>query len=103
MSDTSHILGLPYIQPAQAQKHVTHNEAIRVLDALVQLSVEDRDQTAPPATPTSGDRHILAANASGVWTGLDRTDPLPFTRARLGRSTRPKTGGKQWFAKKVRR
>jgi hypothetical protein len=60
MSDTSHILGLPYIQPAQAQKHVTHNEALRVLDALVQLSVEDRDQTAPPATPTSGD-----------WTGQD--------------------------------
>jgi hypothetical protein len=71
MSDTSHILGLPYIQPAQAQKHVTHNEALRVLDALVQLSVEDRDQTAPPATPNSGDRHIVAANASGVWTGQD--------------------------------
>jgi hypothetical protein len=71
MSDTSHILGLPYIQPAQAQKHVTHNEALRVLDALVQLSVEDRDQTAPPATPTSGDRHIVAANASGDWTGQD--------------------------------
>jgi hypothetical protein len=71
MSDTSHILGLPYIQPAQAQKHVTHNEAIRVLDALVQLSVEDRDQTVPPATPTSGDRHIVATGASGDWTGQD--------------------------------
>ncbi|KAG1713724.1 hypothetical protein GQR58_002194 [Nymphon striatum] len=71
MSETSHVLGLPYIQPAQAQKHVTHNEAIRVLDALVQLSVLDRDQTAPPASPSSGDRHIIAAGASGDWTGQD--------------------------------
>ncbi len=36
-------LQLPYIMPSQAQKHVTHNEAIRTLDALVQLAVLDRD------------------------------------------------------------
>ena len=71
MSDQSQILSMPYIQPAQAQKHVTHNEAIRVLDALVQLSVEDRDQTAPPASPTSGDRHIVGAGATGDWASKD--------------------------------
>ncbi|MDB4213361.1 DUF2793 domain-containing protein [Octadecabacter sp.] len=71
MSESSHTLGLPYIQPAQAQKHVTHNEAIRVLDALVQLSVADRDQTAPPPTPTAGDRHIVGPSASADWTGQD--------------------------------
>ena len=39
MSDiTTHLL-LPYILAAQAQKHVTHNEALRLLDAMVQLSV----------------------------------------------------------------
>ena len=38
MSDiTTHLL-LPYIQASQAQKHVTHNEALRLLDAMVQLS-----------------------------------------------------------------
>ena len=48
MSDaTTHLL-LPYILAAQAQKHVTHNEALRILDGLVQLSVLDRDVTAPP-------------------------------------------------------
>ena len=26
---------LPYILAAQAQKHVTHNEALRILDGLV--------------------------------------------------------------------
>ncbi|MCF2871641.1 DUF2793 domain-containing protein [Octadecabacter sp. G9-8] len=71
MSQSSHILGLPYIQPAQAQKHVTHNEAIRVLDALVQLSVVDRDQTTPPATAVTGDRHIVPAGATGEWAGQD--------------------------------
>ncbi len=29
-------LKLPYILPAQSQKHVTHNEALRALDAVVQ-------------------------------------------------------------------
>jgi hypothetical protein len=37
MPDTSHALSLPLIQPSQAQKHVTHNEALRILDAVVQL------------------------------------------------------------------
>jgi hypothetical protein len=101
MSDTSHILGLPYIQPAQAQKHVTHNEVLRVLDALVQLSVEDRDQTAPPATRPAVT--VISWRQTAAVTGLDRTGPLPFTRMRLGRSTRPKSGGKLWFAQKVRR
>ena len=41
-------LKLPYIMPSQAQKHVTHNEAIRALDALVQLCVLDRDLSRHP-------------------------------------------------------
>jgi hypothetical protein len=40
-------LALSYIMPAQAQKHVTHNEGLRALDALLQLSVRDRDVTVP--------------------------------------------------------
>jgi len=42
---------------AQAQKHVTHNEAIRALDAIVQIGVGDRDLAAPPVSPTDGDRY----------------------------------------------
>ena len=69
MPDTSPILSLPYILPAQAQKHVTHNEAIRALDVMVQLSVQDRNLSAPPLTPVQGQRHIVAAGASGLWLG----------------------------------
>lgn len=64
-------LALPYIEAAQAQKHVTHNEAIRTLDALVQLSVLDRDLTAPPGSPADGDRYIPASGATGAWAGWD--------------------------------
>lgn len=48
-------LDLPYIAAAQAQKHVTHNEAIRALDAVVQLSVLDRSLTSPPGSPAEGE------------------------------------------------
>jgi hypothetical protein len=70
MSDTTTHL-LPYILAAQAQKHVTHNEALRLLDAMVQLSVLDRTRTAPPASPADGDRHIVASGATGLWAGWD--------------------------------
>lgn len=69
MPDQSTILSLPLILPSQAQKHVTVNEALRLLDLVVQLAVADRDRTAPPAAPTLGARHIVAAGASGAWAG----------------------------------
>ncbi len=64
-------LQLPYIMPSQAQKHVTHNEAIRALDGLVQLAVIDRDLAAPPASPADGDRYIVAAPGTAGWSGRD--------------------------------
>jgi len=71
MSDTTTHLGLPYLMAAQAQKHVTHNEALRLLDAMVQLAVLDRTRTAPPASPADGDRHLVASGATGLWAGWD--------------------------------
>lgn len=44
---------------------------LRKLGAIVQLSVIDRDQTAPPGSPADGDRHIPASGASGAWSGKD--------------------------------
>lgn len=71
MPDDSPILALPYIQPAQAQKHVTHNEALRLLDILVQAVVEDRSLTVPPEAPAPGSRHVVAPGATGAWAGQD--------------------------------
>lgn len=70
MEQTSN-LKLPYIAPAQAQKHVTHNEAIRALDALVQLSVISRDRLEPPAEPLEGDRYIVGPLPAGLWKSRD--------------------------------
>ena len=69
MPDLSPILSLPLLQASQAQKHVTHNEALMQLDLLVHLTVEDRTRTAPPASPAEGQRHIVAAAPTGVWAG----------------------------------
>jgi hypothetical protein len=64
-------LGLPYIVQGQAQKEVTHNDALNTLDALVNLYVLDRDLTAPPGSPQDGDTYIVAASATGAWAAQD--------------------------------
>jgi hypothetical protein len=69
MSDVSAVLSLPYLLPAQAQKHVTHNEALARLDLAVQLAVIARDLTTPPASPAQGDRYLVPAGATGDWAG----------------------------------
>jgi hypothetical protein len=111
MSEVSAVLALPYIQPAQAQKHVTHNEALRLLDVIVQLAVADRTRTAAPASPEIGARHIVAAGAVGEWAGQDRRiavfdiegwvffTPLPGWRAQvLAENTGVVYSGTAWVA-----
>ena len=63
MPDNSTILSLPLILPAQAQKHVTHNEALRILDVAVQAAVSDRTQVAPPVGPAQSP----VAPAAMIW------------------------------------
>ena len=70
MSDTPN-LGLTYLEAAQAQKHVTVNEALRRLDALLHIALLDRDLEAPPATPADGARYLVAPSATGAWAGKD--------------------------------
>lgn len=67
--DATSNLKLPYILAAQSQKHVTHNEALRALDALVQLAALDKDLATPPVSPDEGDRYIVAASPTGAWSG----------------------------------
>lgn len=62
-------LSLPLIAPSQALKHVTHNEAIQALDAMVQPSVESRTVATPPASPLEGEAWLVPAAATGAWSG----------------------------------
>ena len=70
MDLTSPNLKLSYLAPAQAQKHVTHNEALRQLDALVQLSALSISNT-PLTAPENGDRQIVGLNPEGAFAGQD--------------------------------
>jgi hypothetical protein len=60
---------LPYIQASQAQKEVTHNEALLMVDALVSLSLEDRHLSAPPVSPQNGQVWFINGAGSGAWSG----------------------------------
>lgn len=68
MSSTAR-LDLPHIAAGQAQKHVTHNDALEIIDALVHLAVESRELAAPPPTPAAGARYLVPAAATGDWVG----------------------------------
>lgn len=69
MSQSSPRLALPYLAPAQAQKHVTHNEALMQLDALVQLVLQDSAATTPPTEPALGAAYGLGESPTGAWSG----------------------------------
>ena len=68
---TSPHLQLPLLAAAQAQKHVTHNEAILALDALVHLSVSSRAVADPPPSAEDRARFIVASPAAGDWAGRE--------------------------------
>ncbi|NWK98040.1 hypothetical protein DM806_20720 [Sphingobium lactosutens] len=60
---------LPLLYAGQAQKEVFHNEALALVDALLHGVAESADLAAPPAAPAIGGCWIVAAAASGEWSG----------------------------------
>ena len=69
MPDQTPILALPVLVPNQAQPYVTHNEALRRLDILVQLSVLAFGAETPPALPEEGDLYALGPAPVAEWAG----------------------------------
>jgi Protein of unknown function (DUF2793) len=92
-------LQLPYLVAAQAQKHITHNEALRALDCLVQLSVLDRDLAAPPTAPANGARYIIAASPTGAWTG--KANHIAAWQDNAWAFYEPRAGWQAWVADEV--
>jgi len=72
MADTPR-LGMPEISESQNSKYITHNEALRILDAMVQPVIIDKDLSAPPGSPSDGDIYIVGTtdSGSGDWNGHD--------------------------------
>jgi hypothetical protein len=64
-------LDLPLLAASQAQKHVTHNEALMALDALVHLSLKSRTELTPPADPEDQVSYLVPDGAGGGFAGQD--------------------------------
>lgn len=71
--DQSPRLGLPYILPNQAQKHLAHNEGLQRLDVLVQPVAISATSLAP-ASPAEGDLYIVPAIPAGDWAAASAGD-----------------------------
>ena len=93
MTETAN-LGLPFIDGSQAQKHITHNEALRILDDAIQIAVLDTTLTVPPPSPVDGERHIVASGATGAWAGQD--DAVATWETNAWRFLAPKAGWCVW-------
>lgn len=61
--------GLPLLAAGQAQKEVTHNEALLAIDRQLHLAVETRSVATPPSVASQGSSFIVAAGAVGAWAG----------------------------------
>lgn len=65
---------LPLIQTDQTRKEETHNEALYLLDAVVQAGVMSKSTGTPPDYPADGERWIVGPDAEGAWE--DHEDEL---------------------------
>jgi hypothetical protein len=63
---------LPLLVPGQAQKEMTHNEALAALDLITQAVVEAVGGNAPPAGPAEGRCWIVGDAPTDAWEGHAR-------------------------------
>lgn len=87
---------LPLLAAGQAQKHVTHNDALVRLDALIHLVVDSRTQAAPPPSPTELSAYIVPPGGSGAFAG--RADQLALFEDGGWTFLTPRVGWQAWIA-----
>lgn len=93
-------LALPYLAAAQAQKHVTVNEALRALDALVQIAVESAELSTPPGSPADGQRWIVGDAPTDAWAG--QTDKIAAWQDGAWTFYAPRDGWRAWDRENAR-
>lgn len=87
---------LPMLAAGQAQKEITHNEALALLDGIVHPVLISASETAPPIGPAPGEAWIVGANASGAWSGQDGA--IALMTAGGWRFIAPIQGMQAWLA-----
>jgi len=94
MSETFQF-NLPLLQAAQAQKHVTVNEALTRLDAVAQLRLVSDTETVPPLSAIEGTAYAVPNGAVNAWDG-HIGEIAVFVNGGWVFMT-PKTGWKAWI------
>ncbi|WP_312491214.1 DUF2793 domain-containing protein [Sphingomonas sp.] len=69
MTDATPNWALPFLAAGQAQKELTHNEALTLIDLLAHPCVEAVGVDAPPAAPIVGQAWIVGGQPTEAWTG----------------------------------
>ena len=64
-------LKLPLLIPNQAGKEIIHNEALIILDNIVQNGIISKNLSTPPENPNTNDIYIVGQNAIGYWENKD--------------------------------
>lgn len=96
--ESSPRLQLPYLQPAQAQKHVTANEAFRMLDAVVNAQIASATTDQQPAAPVDGEAYIIPDTPSGTdWSSFQPGSVAAFQDG-AWREISPTAGWRVWVA-----
>lgn len=93
---TTDRLDLPLIASGQAQKEMTHNEALALLDIAVQPVVEAVGVDTPPLSPMAGQCWIVGSAPTGVWAG--RAGALAGWTPSGWRFLAPRAGWRAWAA-----
>ncbi|HEX8445133.1 MAG TPA: DUF2793 domain-containing protein [Sphingomonas sp.] len=95
MTDATERFELPWIMTGQAQKEVTHNEALARVDMLLHPVAESMVLATPPADPGAGRTWIVAAGGTGAWAG--RTGSLAIWTEGGWRFAAPVSGMLVWL------
>ncbi|MBK5265123.1 MAG: DUF2793 domain-containing protein [Alphaproteobacteria bacterium] len=67
--DATPRFAFPYLYSGQAQKEITHNEVLILVDMLIHAQAQSAVVSDPPATPGSGDGWIVGGSPTGEWGG----------------------------------
>jgi hypothetical protein len=95
MSETRNF-ALPLLEAAQAQKHVTVNEALVRVDALAAAIVISRSRALPPDDAGDGYLWIVPEGAGGAWSG--RAGALALSDNQGWSFTTPRAGQRVWLS-----
>lgn len=72
VNPTSPKMGLLLLLSAQSQPEVIVNQDLRVMEAMIGLTIVTRALTVPPGAPADGACYIPSNGSTGAWAAWDQ-------------------------------